>query len=216
MGPPIRFTVRYNQRDKQFLSNFNYSNFGRQWTFDFLAFIKDQAPISRPSGKLSQIIRSVSSNLSNIAITVDLVEFFLMDSARRYFSTKEFIFKGVPNVFIPKTPLPDNRFFDPSNTWYIYDNRPLKESLEKFAKFPISTSFENNEPRLLLVAVDVQDLTPVVFDSYEKEDGTRKSEYGRYGRLKSVPSAKDQENAEQFEHVIRYNDGIIADFGFPT
>ena len=65
------------------------------------------------------------------------------ESARRYFSTKEFILKGVPNVFIPKTPCLDNRFFDPSNTWYIYDNRPLKESLEKFAKFPISTSFEN-------------------------------------------------------------------------
>ena len=32
------------------------------------------------------------------------------ESARRYFSTKEFIFKGVPNVFIPKTPLPDTRF----------------------------------------------------------------------------------------------------------
>ena len=134
------------------------------------------------------------------------------ESARRYFSTKEFILKGVPNVFVPKMPLPDHRFFDPSNTWYIYDNRPLKESLEKFAKFPISTSFENNEPRLLLVAVDVQELTPVVFDSYEKEDGTRKSEYGRYGRLKFGRSEKDQENTEGFEHVIRYDDGIIADF----
>jgi NTE family protein len=134
------------------------------------------------------------------------------ESARRYFSTKEFIFKGVPNVFVPKTPLPDHRFFDPSNTWYIYDNRPLKESLEKFAKFPISTSFENNEPRLLLVAVDVQDLTPVVFDSYEKEDGTRKSEYGRFGRVKFGRSEKDQENTEGFEHVIKYDDGIIADF----
>ncbi|HXX95890.1 MAG TPA: hypothetical protein VEL11_02070, partial [Candidatus Bathyarchaeia archaeon] len=29
------------------------------------------------------------------------------ESARRYFSTKEFIFKGVPNVFVPKTPLLD-------------------------------------------------------------------------------------------------------------
>jgi len=134
------------------------------------------------------------------------------ESARRYFSTKEFILKGVPNVFVPKTPLPDHRFFDPSNTWYIYDNRPLKESLEKFAKFPISTSFENNEPRLLLVAVDVQELTPVVFDSYEKEDGARKSEYGRYGSVKSDRSEKDQENIEGFEHVIRYDDGIKADF----
>jgi len=134
------------------------------------------------------------------------------ESARRYFSTKEFILKGVPNVFVPKTPLLDHRFFDPSNTWYVYDNRPLKESLEKFAKFPISTSFENNEPRLLLVAVDVQELTPVVFDSYEKEDGTRKSEYGKYGRVKFGRSGKDQENTEGFEHVIRYDDGIKADF----
>ena len=134
------------------------------------------------------------------------------ESARRYYSTKEFILKGVPNVFVPRTPSLDTRFFDPSNTWYIYDNRPLKESLEKFAKFPISTSFEKGEPRLLLVAVDVQELTPVVFDSYEKEDGTRKSEYGRYGKVKSDRSEKDQENIEGFEHVIKYDDGIKADF----
>jgi NTE family protein len=99
------------------------------------------------------------------------------ESARRYFGTKEFIFRGVPNVFRPKLPMADKRFFDPSNTWYLYDNSPLKESLEKFAKFPISTNFENNEPRLLLVAADVQEGVPVVFDSYEKEDGTRKSRY---------------------------------------
>ena len=134
------------------------------------------------------------------------------EAARRYFSTKEFIFKGVPNVFIPKTPLPDTRFFDPSNTWYVYDNKPLKASLERFAKFPISTSFENDEPRLLLVAVDVQEATAVVFDSYEKEDGTRKSEYGKYGRMKSDGSAIASENNEGFEHVIRYNNGITADF----
>ena len=133
------------------------------------------------------------------------------ESARRYLSTKEFILKGVPKVFVPKTPLLDTRFFDPSNTWYIYDNKPLKESLEKFAKFPISTSFEKGEPRLLLVAVDVQDASPVVFDSYEKEDGTRKSEYGRYGRVKSDRSAKNQDN-EAFEYVIRYKDGIKSDF----
>src|SRR5215831_10709639 len=130
------------------------------------------------------------------------------ESARRYISTKEFILKGVPNVFVPKMSLLDMRFFDPLNTWHIYDNRPLKESLEKFAKFPIYTSFEKDEPRLLLVAVDVQEATPVVFDSYEKEDGTRKSEYGR---IKSDGSSKNQDN-EAFEHVIRYEDGITSDF----
>src|SRR5215472_14989236 len=134
------------------------------------------------------------------------------ESARRYFSTKEFIFKGVPNVFVPKTPLADSRFFDPSNTWYIYDNKPLKKSLEKFAKFPISTSFEKGEPRLLLVAADVQEGSPVIFDSYEKEDGMRKSEYGRYGRVKLDSSTNVSENKEGFEHVIRYEAGIKSDF----
>jgi hypothetical protein len=135
------------------------------------------------------------------------------ESARRYISTKEFILKGVPNVFVPKAPLLDNRFFDPLNIWHIYDNKPLKDSLERFAKFPISTSFEKGEPRLLLVAVDVQEATPVVFDSYEKEDGTRKSEYGRYGRMKFADgSAKSQDNEEAFEHIIRYEDGIKSDF----
>jgi NTE family protein len=82
--------------------------------------------------------------------------------------------RGVPKVFSLSKTLEDRRFLDPVNTWYLY-------SLEKFAKFPIATSYQNNEPRLLLVSVDVQEGSTVVFDSYEKEDGTRKTEYGRYG-----------------------------------
>ena len=136
------------------------------------------------------------------------------ESARRYISTKEFILKGVPKVFVPKTPLLDSRFFDLLNTWYVYDNKPLKESLEKFASFPISTSFENNEPRLLLVAVDVQEATPVVFDSYEKEDGTRKSAYGKYYGSEYDERSENRSSGDngEFEHVIRYEDGIKSDF----
>jgi len=89
--------------------------------------------------------------------------------------------KGVPKVFDPFKTLQDRRFLDPANTWYLYSNEPLRKSLEKFAKFPISTSYELNEPRLLLVSVDIQEGTAVIFDSYEKDDGTRKTEYGRYG-----------------------------------
>jgi hypothetical protein len=37
-----------------------------------------------------------------------------------------------------------------------------------FAKFPISTSYENGEPRLLLAAVDLQGPAEEVFDRYEK------------------------------------------------
>jgi RHS repeat-associated protein len=41
VGPDVAFTVRYNQRDNQFASTFNYSNLGPKWTFDWLAFILD-------------------------------------------------------------------------------------------------------------------------------------------------------------------------------
>jgi predicted acylesterase/phospholipase RssA len=127
------------------------------------------------------------------------------EAARRYYSSKEFAMTGVPHVFSPLTPLHDRRFFDFfGNIWYRFSNEPLRKSLERFAKFPIATSHEENQPRLILVSVDVADGVPVVFDSYAKEDGSRKTEYGRY--LK-------QEDGKEigFEHVIRYNDGITLD-----
>ena len=139
-----------------------------------------------------------SHSLNNIVAT--------SESARRYYNTKQFIFTGVPNVFKPSQSLTDKTFLDPSNVWYLYSNEPLKQSLEKFAKFPIATSYEKKEPRLLLVAVDVQEGSTVVFDSYEKADGSRKTEYGRYGQEFA------HDGNEGFEHVIRYNNGIEVEF----
>jgi NTE family protein len=130
------------------------------------------------------------------------------ESARRYYDTKQFMFRGVPNVFTLSTMLEDRRFLDPVNTQYLYSNEPLKRSLEKFAKFPIATSYQNNEPRLLLVSVDVQEGSTVIFDSYEKEDGTRKTEYGRYG----PEYLRGPNEAGGYEHVISHNDGIEVDF----
>ena len=129
------------------------------------------------------------------------------EAARRYYSTKEFSVTGVPTVFSPLTPQLDTKFFDPQNIWYRFDSGPLKRSLERFAKFPIATTFDERDsltkPRLILVSVDVAEGATVVFDSYEKEDGTRKSEYGKY----NVQDGKEV----GFTHVIRYNDGITAD-----
>lgn len=127
------------------------------------------------------------------------------EAARRYYSAKEFVITGVPNVFSPPIPARDKKFFDYIwNTWYRFSNEPLRKSLERFAKFPISTAFEENQPRLILVAVDVADGVPVTFDSYAKADGSRKTEYGRYVR--------GQDGKEiGFERVIRYNDGITLD-----
>jgi NTE family protein len=125
------------------------------------------------------------------------------EAARRYYSAKEFAICGVPNVFYPHPSTPDQKFFDPYNTWYRYSNDPLKRSLERFANFPIATRQEDNQPRLLLVTVDVAEGKPVIFDSYPDENGSRCSEYGKYIRKKGKDIG--------YEYIIRYDNGITAD-----
>jgi predicted acylesterase/phospholipase RssA len=132
------------------------------------------------------------------------------EAARRYYAAKEFALSGVPKVFSPPHTEPDRRFFDPLNAWYRYDNQPLKKSLERFAKFPIATSHDDNEPRLLLVAVDVALAMPVMFDSYAKENGSRETGYGRLILDKNNGQGKGPK-VVGFEHVIRYPEGITSD-----
>ena len=55
VGPAVSFTVRYRQRDNQFSSTFNYSNFGPKWTFDWLAYIIDDP--SNPQADVSYYMR---------------------------------------------------------------------------------------------------------------------------------------------------------------
>ena len=75
--------------------------------------------------------------------------------------------------------------------------------MEKFANFPIKTKWEESQPRLLLVPVDVATSHQVVFDSYERNDGSRYSEYGTYIRK--------GDHEVQHEYVIRYDEGIASD-----
>jgi NTE family protein len=117
------------------------------------------------------------------------------EAARRYYSVKEFLKSGVEKVFKPiYPPIVDKRFCDSQNPWLVYDNQPLRKSIEEFAKFPIATSFEKGEPRLLVISVDAAEGTTVTFDSYENEQGRRETEYGDSLLGKSV--------------IIKYNEGI--------
>jgi NTE family protein len=117
------------------------------------------------------------------------------EAARRYYSVKEFLKSGVEKVFKPiHPPIVDNRFCDPQNPWLVYDNQPLRKSIEEFAKLPIATSFDKGEPRLLVISVDAAEGTTVTFDSYEKEQGRRETEYGDSLLGRSV--------------IIKYNEGI--------
>jgi NTE family protein len=90
--------------------------------------------------------------------------------------------------------------------WYVYTNQPLKESLAKFARFPIATSYEGKQPRLLLVSVDIQEGAVVTFDSYPKdENGTiRESWYGNYDKK------------GRYEYTIGYPDGIRLDYAMAS
>ena len=121
------------------------------------------------------------------------------EEARRLFSVNEFLFRGVPNVYSAPKYHFDLEFYGLSEPWYQSSNNGLKKSLEKFIDFPIATDYEKDEPRLLLVAVDVQDALPVIFDSYPKADGKHRTLYGE------KPS-KDGKGSEG-GHVIEY-DGI--------
>src|SRR5215469_18947232 len=135
-----------------------------------------------------------------------------MAAASQEAATKQFLVTGVQNVFFPSPPIPrlDNKFFDPLNIWFVYTNQPLKDSLEKFARFPIATSYNYNQkqPRLLLVSVDVLEGEAVTFDSYPRVDGSRRSEYGDFypANKKSVGTNEDG----QYEYTINYDDGIIS------
>jgi NTE family protein len=134
------------------------------------------------------------------------------EAARRYYSVKKLLLNQVQNnMYYRLEYIKDDRFFDtlqlhtqdPSscfnNDWLLHSSKPLRESIEKYARFPILTDFKNKQPRLLVCSVDVAEGVTVTFDSYPKADGSRKSEYGNYN------------NESGYENVIDYSDGVTID-----
>jgi len=134
------------------------------------------------------------------------------EAARRYYSVKKLLLNQVRNnMYYFLEYIKDDRFFDSihlhsqdpascfNNDWLLHSNKPLRESIEKYAKFPILTDFKNKQPRLLVCSVDVAEGVTVTFDSYPKADGSRKSEYGNY----NIESG--------YENVIEYSDGLTMD-----
>ena len=114
------------------------------------------------------------------------------EAARRYYSAKAFLYGGAKNVPKPREgqfPAHDKKFFDDShledinNLWFRYSNYPLKQSIKQYVTEKLKTNPANNEPRLLMCSVDVEEGETVVFDSY-----SCKSEYGEYNNEnKTIP-----------------------------
>jgi NTE family protein len=97
------------------------------------------------------------------------------EAARRYHSAKYFQTYGTNNIFSRPAIQLDDKFFDngtiPNNIWFRYKNDELRESIKQFADFPIYTNPRDDEPRLLLVSVDIAEGAAVTFDSYDSEQG---------------------------------------------
>jgi NTE family protein len=135
--------------------------------------------------------------------------------ARRYYSTKEFVFGG-KKVFSRKEFRPDLKFLDGILTQLVLNDLPLQKLIEKYGEFPIATSFENNQPRLLITALDIAEGITVTFDSYKKEDGSMKTLYfpGRkygYSKKRVLDNSngnKNDSNPTSDPIVIDYKNGI--------
>ncbi|HYO06699.1 MAG TPA: patatin-like phospholipase family protein [Phototrophicaceae bacterium] len=94
------------------------------------------------------------------------------EAARRYWSFYELAclpppFGGVSPNLCNSSMRFDTKYFSPLNNFLSYDYKPLMKMMEKSINYPIKTDFEQNQPRLLLLSVDVKDCsTAVTFDSY--------------------------------------------------
>src|SRR5581483_4498265 len=120
------------------------------------------------------------------------------EAARRYFSyMNSAVYSGIPGILTAGIPQPaDMKFLSPLSTFWRFDNTPAIVTMKDYwVKDSQYIKTQEGEPRLLLVAVDVQDCTTAVtFDSYPKKDGKHFSEYG----------------GDKTERVIEY-EGIAMD-----
>ncbi|MDH3678280.1 MAG: hypothetical protein OEQ12_08275, partial [Nitrosopumilus sp.] len=97
--------------------------------------------------------------------------------ARKYYSYLFSVFLGSPGVLSPAIIQPDMKFLDPfyfTHVFARFDNTPLVETMKKFCssqlKIKTDKAKEEVDPRLLIISVDVEDITtPVVFDSFAKK-----------------------------------------------
>lgn len=105
------------------------------------------------------------------------------ESFRKYYHTQMALASGEKHIFRPlfiypfSTPI-SNKFFDyfsPTAKWFQYSNLPLRNSITDSANMlkdnnrnGIKTLQDENEPRLLLVAVDIREAESRTFDSYNE------------------------------------------------
>jgi predicted acylesterase/phospholipase RssA len=105
------------------------------------------------------------------------------EAFRKYYHTQMALSSGEKQIFRPEFiyPFPTplwNKFFDyisPTAMWFQYSNLPLRNSITNSASMlkdngrsGIKTQYSKEEPRLLLIAVDISKGETRTFDSYNE------------------------------------------------
>jgi NTE family protein len=94
-----------------------------------------------------------------------------MKQLRSFYSSAMF---GNDKMFKPRwrqeTALTDPDYFAPQNWTYMYDHRPLVETLEKYIDYDkLKPNGNPNAPRLILTAVNILTAGPLTFDSSKQQ-----------------------------------------------
>ena len=99
------------------------------------------------------------------------------EALRKYYSVKEYLTHGTPRVCTPALLRLDLKFGDQKeNLWLYHISKPLEDTITRYSmnsgseEMRIVTSWDEHqqEPRLLVISVDVKDGKTVTFDSYHK------------------------------------------------
>lgn len=97
------------------------------------------------------------------------------ETARRFYSVKQFLLLGAKNVFSPSIPKLDTKFYYniptlPNNIWYNYDNSMLERTLGEYVTFPIATSYYSKNYN---DDVDFKEKVSKKYNNISKETKTR-------------------------------------------
>jgi NTE family protein len=144
-----------------------------------------------------------------------------LEAARRHYSVKQIKETGATNVFSLSSVDADTRFFDqmpdnPSWCWPHYSNEPLKNIVKSVTYWngsgiPIKTKFENGEPRLLVVSIDVEAGATVTFDSYGMIQRDANNKIANNGRGEIEYSYQTEYYDSEGKLIIKYPEGIKAE-----